>query len=200
MRYELTVRYLENLYLASTYGAILRKVGIAGLAKAELRLSTKVVSVTTEITQGKEKPVVVTTASNEILNYDEVVVTCPLGWLKRNASAFTPALPTKVVKAIEHISYGRLEKVYLTFPKAFWHYVDSGVVLQPFFSSFLSPTYTDQNRKNWTIECVRMDSLPQSCAHPTLLFYVVSHTFCVNIFLLRTLFSVAKHVGKYPAT
>ena len=49
-----------------------------------------------------------------------MVVTAPLGWLKKNRAAFTPALPTNLSTAIDNISYGNLDKVYITFPSAFW--------------------------------------------------------------------------------
>jgi len=112
--------------------------------------------------------VTVTTADQATHEFDEVILTCPLGWLKRNISAFSPSLPSRITKAIEHISYGRLEKVYLAFPTAFWHTETS----QPFFTQYLSPTYTDQNPEQWTIEGPSLACLPNDCAQPTLLFYI----------------------------
>lgn len=112
------------------------------------------------------------TASNDTMNFDEVIVTCPLGWLKHNMSSFSPSLPSRIMTAIEHISYGRLEKVYITFPKAFWLSSKSTETESAFFSQFLPPTYaSNQNPERWTTECVSLASLPGSCAHPTLLFY-----------------------------
>lgn len=106
------------------------------------------------------------------MNFDEVIVTCPLGWLKRNTSSFSPALPPGITNAIEHISYGRLEKVYVTFPTAFWLSSNPTGKVAAFFSQFLPPKYVpDQNPERWTTECVSLASLPGSCAHPTLLFY-----------------------------
>lgn len=113
----------------------------------------------------------VTTASSETLVFDEVILTCPLGWLKRNLSAFTPSLPNRIIEAIGNISYGRLEKVYLTFPTAFWHHTKGGTS-DAFFSQWLPPTYTDQNPGEWSIQCVNLALLPEHCAHPTLLFYI----------------------------
>lgn len=49
--------------------------------------------------------------SGVTLEFDELVVTAPLGWLKRNLSAFVPELPTRMTQAIEAIGYGFLEKV-----------------------------------------------------------------------------------------
>jgi monoamine oxidase len=45
------------------------------------------------------------------MEFDEVVLTAPLGWLKQNAGAFEPPLPNRLTKAIDSISYGCLEKV-----------------------------------------------------------------------------------------
>ena len=41
-------------------------------------------------------------------------MTTPLGWLKRNQQAFTPALPGRFSSAINSIGYGSLEKVVTT--------------------------------------------------------------------------------------
>jgi len=43
--------------------------------------------------------------------FDEVVVTTPLGWLKKNKIAFLPPLPERLCLAIDNIGYGCLEKV-----------------------------------------------------------------------------------------
>ena len=162
----------ENLFLASTYKSILDLIAKNALAKAELKTFTKVTSVKSNIHSGKPPSVAITTASNDTMSFDEVIVTCPLGWLKCNMSSFSPALPSRITAAIEHISYGRLEKVYLTFPTAFWLPSNPTGTVTAFFSQFLPPTYaSDQNPERWTTECVSLASLPESCAHPTLLFY-----------------------------
>ena len=171
---ELTL--LENLFLAGTYQAVLKKIASAALKNADLRLNTKVTSIAFDALKGNDNPVAIDTGANgENICCDEVVVTCPLGWLKRNTSSFSPSLPIYITKAIENISYGRLEKVYLTFPKAFWSHDSNDGKTQPFFSNFLSPTYTDQNPNQWTVECVFLNTLPKPCAHPTLLFYIHGH-------------------------
>ena len=162
----------ENLFLAGTYKSILDFIAKGALAKAELKISTKVTSFKSNLQSEQSPSVTITTASNDTIDFDEVIVTCPLGWLKRNISSFSPTLPSRITTAIEHISYGRLEKVYITFPTAFW--LSSYTIGTPtaFFSQFLPPTYaSDQNPERWTTECVSLASLPGSCAHPTLLFY-----------------------------
>ena len=162
--------FQENLFLASTYKDVLNAIAKAALARTELHLSTKVTSITSILEHTSERAVVVTTASGTNLAFDEVIMTAPLGWLKHNMSCFTPALPLPIIKAIENISYGRLEKVYLSFPTAFW--LAQNPAETSFFTQFLSPTYTNQNPEHWSIECVSLASLPEPCAHATLLFYV----------------------------
>jgi polyamine oxidase len=54
-----------------------------------------------------------------------VVVTVPLGALKRGAPRFTPGLPPDRVTAIEQLGFGRYEKVALTFDEPFWR--DAGL-------------------------------------------------------------------------
>lgn len=163
---------LENLFLASTYKSILDLIAKRALAKVELKTSTKVTCFKSNTQSGQPPLVTITTASNDTTVFDEVIVTCPLGWLKRNMSSFSPALPARVTTAIEHISYGRLEKIYITFPNAFWLSSDPTGTVPAFFSQFLPPEYaSDQNPERWTTECLSLASLPQPCAHPTLLFY-----------------------------
>ena len=49
-----------------------------------------------------------------------VVVTVPLGVLKRGALKFRPALPPDRLAAIERLGFGRYEKVALRFDEPFW--------------------------------------------------------------------------------
>ena len=163
---------LENLFLASTYKSVLNLIARGALAEAEIRISTKVTSFKSNTQSGQPTSVTITTTANHNIEFDEVIVTCPLGWLKRNTSSFSPALPARITTAIEHISYGRLEKVYITFPTAFWLSSTPTGTATAFFSQFLPPKYaSEQNPEHWTTECLSLASLPGSCAHPTLLFY-----------------------------
>lgn len=167
---------LENLFVANTYRAILARIARPALAKAELRLSTKATSFHFDRSQPPNPKVAITTTgptTHVTEAFDEIIVTAPLGWLKRNLAAFHPPLPPRLTTAIANTSYGRLEKVYLSFPTAFWvnpHHVS------PFFIQFLSPNYAPlQNPQRWTLEPASLASLPAaaaSAAHPTLLFYL----------------------------
>ncbi|KAI4200775.1 MAG: hypothetical protein LQ350_003683 [Teloschistes chrysophthalmus] len=176
-----------NLFLASTYNAVLNRIAKDTYAKANIQLSTKVVSIESPASNPNEdsddasSSVTVTTAQGTTSTYDEVVVTVPLGYLKRNLSTFHPPLPPHLQSAIHNISYGRLEKVYLTFPTAFWlptqdqnqngnqNGDEAPNNQSPFFNQWLAPSYTPDH---WPVECLFLSSLPPPCAHPTLLFYM----------------------------
>jgi hypothetical protein len=129
----------ENPFVAGTYHKILDAV--AGPAKrgADIKLdcevrsleyvkyngthNTQVVHVESQIRKSihaEETTVQVQTSDGTTHKFDHVVVTTPLGWLKNNQHCFEPQLPASLRKAIHSISYGSLDKVYVTFPSAFW--------------------------------------------------------------------------------
>lgn len=59
--------------------------------------------------------VIVKTDTDEEFVFDEVVVTTPLGWLKKNhESCFSPPLPPRIISAINSLGYGCLEKVFFS--------------------------------------------------------------------------------------
>ncbi|EAU35974.1 conserved hypothetical protein [Aspergillus terreus NIH2624] len=176
----------NNFFVAATYKAILAHVSQTARQHAAIRFNEPVVKIESKPHEGSVRPheITLTTATGQSSSFDEVVVTCPLGWLKRNKAAFTPELPPRLIQAIDSISYGRLEKVYVTFPTAFWHPKSSTTTttngassrLHPYnkltFAQFLDPNYTERPEGIlWNQECVSMAALPAPCAHPTLLFY-----------------------------
>ena len=159
------------MFVASTYEKVLDHITKAGLRKATLRLGTKVTEIRSEPT-GIEEPGVVQVSieQGEPQNYDAVVTTTPLGYLKHHLDMFKPPLPAQLRSAIDHISYGRLEKVYITFPTAFW---SPEAEPRPFFIQFLHPNYAnDLNPEGWSVVCASLASLPEPHRHPTLLFYI----------------------------
>lgn len=168
--------------MASTYKAILDRIAETAIAKATVRLSTRVTSVQSrEIDVTGHSKVSVITA-DESLDFDEAVVTVPLGCLKRNLPKISPSMPRHISRAIANICYGRLEKVYITFPTAFWNSSSvktcaktggSESKQSPFFSHFLHPLYHPGNSEGWNIELASLASvLPTETLHPTLLFYI----------------------------
>ncbi len=52
--------------------------------------------------------------------FDSVIVTLPLGALKKGTVAFTPPLPAEKVDAIARLGMGTLDKLYLHYDEAFW--------------------------------------------------------------------------------
>jgi monoamine oxidase len=54
------------------------------------------------------------------LRFDHVIVTVPLGVLKRGAIGFSPPLPKAKQQAIAKLGMGLLDKVYLRFDQVFW--------------------------------------------------------------------------------
>ncbi|UPL01567.1 hypothetical protein LCI18_012501 [Fusarium solani-melongenae] len=160
----------ENLFCAGTYKKVLDAVAKPAIEGAEIKFKTKVerISYRTD----PEDKAKVQVHGGQTLEFDEVVVTAPLGWLKRNLAAFEPALPARLTKAIGAIGYGCLEKVYITFPKAFWLAREGDDRKAQGFVQWLSPNYvTESNPKRWNQEVVELASLTPETSHPTLLFY-----------------------------
>lgn len=112
----------ENPFVAGTYEKILEAVAKTARERADIKLDTKVVKVTSDEknADGRMRPTIIT-ADGDRHAFDEVICTVPLGWLKRNQNAFEPPLTPRMTKAISSIGYGTLDKVYITFPKAFWN-------------------------------------------------------------------------------
>jgi phytoene dehydrogenase-like protein len=99
----------ENPFVAGTYTKILDHVARAALEKADIKYQSKVTRV-----QGRKRPdekVKVTVMDEETYEFDELVMTAPLGWLKKNKNVFVHGLTPRLEKAIDSIGYGALDKV-----------------------------------------------------------------------------------------
>jgi hypothetical protein len=122
--------------------------------------------------------VIIETANGLRELFDEVVVTTPLGWLKRNKSAFSPCLSPRLAAAIDSIGFGNLDKVYIAFPRAFWIRTDlayngDGAPMFPIETLFLHPEYApDSNLARCMQEMLSLALLPRPYAHATVMFYV----------------------------
>ncbi len=99
----------ENLFCAGTYQRILQSVAKPVLEKAVVKLE-RVVSKISRRDSGHDK-VRIETKGGEAFEFDDIVLTAPLGWLKKNLAAFEQALPPRMEKAIGALGYGCLEKV-----------------------------------------------------------------------------------------
>jgi len=73
----------------------------------------------------------VVTADGRAEEGSHVVVTVPLGVLKRGLPRFSPALPPDRLAAIGRLGFGHFEKVALRFPEPFWR--DAGFPQLMFF-------------------------------------------------------------------
>lgn len=164
----------DNYFVASTYKRILEYVSRSAREHADIQFNQPVSRIDTPPREnGEQHQVTLTTTTGDRYAFDEVVVTCPLGWLKQNQHVFHPQLPDRLGQAIDSISYGRLEKVYITFPRAFWQSGPTGKGVGLDWAQFLEPNYTEHPAHvHWGQECLSLASLPPSCAQPTLLFYV----------------------------
>ena len=109
----------ENPFAAETYQKILDAVAKPAQDFADIKLKQEVLKVRSNTSVGDVKRPTVDT-DQMTAQFDAAVVTAPLGWLKRNQDVFHPALPSRLSQAFNNIGYGTLDKVYITFPSAFW--------------------------------------------------------------------------------
>jgi hypothetical protein len=178
-----------------SHASIIQHVAAKPLAQADIRLSTLVTDIESTGTAGTDSkdPKVVVRSDGGSFEFDEVVVAVPLGCLKKGMPTFVPPLPQRLQKAVQNASYSSLEKVYITFPAAFWDRPTSKAVPQPRMGSpdeeneaqeeavdafpsffhFLRPDFVPEGQKHWTIEMVPLSSPAVFGAHakPTLLIY-----------------------------
>ena len=110
----------EDAFVAETFEKILARVAEPVVANAgstaelALEFNTVVTAIQSVVTEdGRTRVRLKTAGSDESREFDGVIVTVPLGWLKRNKETFSPALPDDVGLAIDSISYGKLDKVCL---------------------------------------------------------------------------------------
>ena len=72
------------------------------------------------VTQLSNNRVRVETAQGQIFDADAVVVTLPLGVLKKGVVKFEPSLPLYKQQVINRMGFGALNKVMLKFPEPFF--------------------------------------------------------------------------------
>ena len=175
---------LENLFVADTHGPIIARIAEKALAHATLHLSTIVTSIESTTNPVGDPRVAIKTANNGHFEFDEVVVTVPLGCLKRSTPVFSPPLPPRITRAIHNASYCSLDKVYLTFPRAFWdgpapapsnpQDPTPSTPLPPFVHFLHPTTYIPSPAAACTLEMAPLSSptaFGPRHAQPTLLFY-----------------------------
>ncbi|KAL8982291.1 MAG: hypothetical protein Q9205_003153 [Flavoplaca limonia] len=171
----------DNLFMASTYKDIMASLCSVASDKASLRLSCEVSNISNNGIQN----VAVEAVDGFRGVFDDLVVTTPLGWLKRNENVFSPPLTPRISVAIRSLGYGNLDRVFIKFPEAFWHPKDSTMngfpgskpekAQTPTFpveSLFLRPTYAaDTNPAQWRQEIISFSSLPAPFSQPVIMFF-----------------------------
>jgi phytoene dehydrogenase-like protein len=98
----------ENPFCAGTFSRVLDAVSRPAREGAEIKLGCKVVKMVSDEGGGK---VTARTEKGEEFSFDELVVTAPLGWLKRNLDSFEPRMPARFEEAVSALGYGSLDKV-----------------------------------------------------------------------------------------
>ena len=152
--------------------------------KSNLRLSCEV----TRVTNSRPGVVDIEAADGFRSSFDDVLVTAPLGWLKRNErQVFSPPLSPGLSTAIQSLGYGNLDKVFIKFPDAFWNDAtpesnenqtskiarDATGPTFPIESLFLRPDYaTDTNPARWRQEIISFSGLPDQLSQPVVMFFV----------------------------
>ncbi|KAM0270231.1 hypothetical protein ACHAQH_009513 [Verticillium albo-atrum] len=161
----------EELFVESNYSKILAKIVEPVESRARIVLNTYVESVSSPETREPGGKVKLGTRNGDFLDFDEVVITTPLGWLKRNQEAFKPRLPPRISSAIESISLSQLEKVFITFPSVFWN--DTPELDNfPCYANWLTPEYAEEtNPQHWPQEIWDLSTFGSPNNHPTILFY-----------------------------
>jgi hypothetical protein len=102
----------DEYFVNTSLKGIVDAAAAVPLAKADMQLSTKVVGI---ISSGDEESgrarVTVQTQNGTTQTFDDIVMTIPLGCLKRGKHIFEPPLTSGLTAAIDSISVGNLEKV-----------------------------------------------------------------------------------------
>ncbi len=73
-------------------------------------MGERVIEVLSVDRETKDGQVVLKTEKGENFSFDEVLITLPLGFLKRNQDIFKPSLPPRLLAGIDAVSVGHLEK------------------------------------------------------------------------------------------
>jgi hypothetical protein len=157
--------------MASTFKDVIADLLLSVPSSVTLRLNCEV----TGISNSRVDVVDVEAADGFRASFEDVIVTAPSGWLKRNESVFSPPHTPKISDAIHSLGYGNLDKVFIKFLRPFWNAKATktngnkqsalGETLSPAFPIeflFLYPEYAgDTNPAKWRQEIISFSGLPE---------------------------------------
>ncbi|RPB22680.1 hypothetical protein L211DRAFT_839388 [Terfezia boudieri ATCC MYA-4762] len=206
-------------FLASTYAPVLdllSKPLFSGISegKATLRLNTQVTHI--DLASNDQSPPLIAittspTSSNPSAIYTSTfsatLFCLPLGVLKHSHRTLFPlspsplSLPPRALSAINSLGYGRLEKVYLRFERAWWPH-GARIIMFLEDGNIKEASTTTSNPTNippqTQMTLVSLSCLPPPHAQPTLLFYLYGETSAALIRALHSLSSTS--IPSDPAT
>ncbi|KAH6710652.1 flavin-containing amine oxidase-like protein [Leptodontidium sp. MPI-SDFR-AT-0119] len=114
LSYFLTER---NLYMKGGYDKIVNWTAEPLLKDPDM---IKMGEVVTDINWGTTDNSIVVHSQKGTYTADAVIVTVPLGCLRRNMINFSPPMPPSIQEGITSFSYGALGKVFVEFSEVFW--------------------------------------------------------------------------------
>lgn len=133
-----------------------RRLTAAMAVGVDLRLGTEVTDVVVAA-----DGVRVQTAGGHFEAGSHVVVTVPLGVLKRGAPRFSPGLPPDRLAAIGRLGFGRFEKVALRFEEPFWR-----------AAGFPHLMLFPRDPGEWMVWVMGLDAFGAKGTGPVLVFFV----------------------------
>ena len=99
----------ENLFCAGTYHKILQKIAQPAVEGADIRYRTRVVEVRGKSTTAKGT-VQLVTDNGQWLEFDEVVLTTPLGWLSKIWKLLRHRFPSGFLEQFRVLGMGVLRR------------------------------------------------------------------------------------------
>lgn len=107
----------RNLYMKGGYDKIVNWTAKPLLKDPNMIHLGEVVK---NITWGDSDLSTVVQTQNGTYAADAVIVTVPLGCLRRNTISFSPPIPASIQRGLNSFSYGALGKVFVEFSEVFW--------------------------------------------------------------------------------
>lgn len=155
-------------FVVDTYGPLVEALLSDALsAGADLQLNTEMTALHSQppgSSTGAGKVQVQTKDAKTDLQFDHAVLTAPLGWLKKNAVRCIHPLDASLEASIRRSSFGRLEKILVKFPHAFW---DDGRSMPLSFLQWLPSKHLP-----WKMEAISLAAFKPTKSAPILMFYI----------------------------